>query len=132
MIEKKRKKNHLMKGANRNSLNASFLFRAINIKRNIRQHNPMRDIKISCMFIINMNQPRPSSSFAIQKPYIRCNIKTTTQSLNGVAESSRQSIRTQAHLFFHKREIFVLACLLGWFLYFLPFSFFLVFCRAVG
>jgi hypothetical protein len=31
-----------------------------------------------------------------------------------------------------KREIFVLACLLGWFIYFLPFFFFLVFCRAVG
>lgn len=88
-----------MEAANRYSLNASIAFRTLNINRDIRHQNTIRNNKISCMMIlIYVNKPRPRCSLTIKKPYIRCDIKATPQSLDWVPKSS-------SNLIFHRTGI---------------------------
>ncbi|GLT80158.1 hypothetical protein SLA2020_516120 [Shorea laevis] len=67
---------------NRHSLVAPLTRRALNVSGHIRHHNPIGDRKIPGVIFIDLNQPRPRSSLAAQKAYIRSEIKPTTQSLD--------------------------------------------------
>lgn len=101
-------RNHLMKAAHRFSLYGTLPHWALNVNRHIWHQNAIRRHKIPGVALLKVNQPRPRSSLAVEKPYIGCDIEASTQSLDWVAEGGGQSIRAKASCcwVFHSERMF--------------------------
>lgn len=81
-----------MESTNRDGLRGPLASRRLNVNRNIRNNNTIRDYKIPGILFIKDNRARPRCTLAIKKPNIRSDIKASTQCLDGVAKSSDESI----------------------------------------
>lgn len=71
-----------MEAKNRSGLSGSLATAALNISRDIRDHNPRRKVKTFGVLFIQVNQARPRSPLAVQEPDIRGNIESSAQSLD--------------------------------------------------
>lgn len=93
---KRKNKNHLVESTNRDNLLGPLSRIRLNIRRNIRNNNMRREFEIPGIIFIKNNRVRPRCTLAIKKPNIISDIKAPTQCLDGVAESSDESIRAWA------------------------------------
>lgn len=80
--KKKKIKTDLMEVANMSPLITSLSSRALNVNGNIWDHIRLGNFKIPSSFFINTHQTRPRCTLTVQQPDVRCDVKSTPQSLD--------------------------------------------------